>query len=269
MYRSRTAEAVVLAAGLGSRMRAGGYKDPKPLVDLLGRPLLWWTLTGLEMAGIRKIIVVTGNRAAEISAWIAGECWAADIDIVFNPDFRHGNGVSAKYGMDSVSSTHAILTMADHIVEQSIYRAAMSGSRREDLRLVVDFEPTLRAQLDEPTRVLVDERGRIIDIGKEIDSWNCVDTGVFQIGPAFRDAAEEVMRAGDGYYTVTQIVRHMIADEMILRGVDSAGRFWLDIDTSDDLRTAERILSSSPHVIEAFGPRLEAVSPSGAEIANR
>jgi len=61
--------AVVLAAGLGTRMKSD---LPKVLVQVLGRPMIEYVLDALEAAGIKKTIVVVGYRADDVKKTLAG-----------------------------------------------------------------------------------------------------------------------------------------------------------------------------------------------------
>lgn len=63
------AVAVVLAAGLGTRMKSD---LPKVLVQVLGRPMIEYVLDALETAGIAKTIVVVGYRADDVKQTLAG-----------------------------------------------------------------------------------------------------------------------------------------------------------------------------------------------------
>ena len=68
---TRPRRAMVLAAGLGTRMRAADPTRPKPLVPLGGKPLIAHALASLRDAGIQEIVVNTHYRAAEIEAFLA------------------------------------------------------------------------------------------------------------------------------------------------------------------------------------------------------
>jgi NDP-sugar pyrophosphorylase family protein len=54
---------VILAAGMGSRIRAGGAESPKPLVDVGGLPLLKRSILTANKAGIERFIVILGYEA--------------------------------------------------------------------------------------------------------------------------------------------------------------------------------------------------------------
>ena len=58
------AVAVVLAAGLGTRMKS---QLPKVLIPVLGRPMIEYVLNALTAAGISRTIVVVGYRAEAVS----------------------------------------------------------------------------------------------------------------------------------------------------------------------------------------------------------
>lgn len=60
--------AIVLAAGLGTRMRPLTDTLPKPLIDVAGKPLIDWCLDWLGKAGIAQVVVNTSYRAGQLEA---------------------------------------------------------------------------------------------------------------------------------------------------------------------------------------------------------
>jgi bifunctional UDP-N-acetylglucosamine pyrophosphorylase / glucosamine-1-phosphate N-acetyltransferase len=63
------ATAVVLAAGMGTRMKSD---LPKVLCPVLGRPMIEYVLDALETAGVGRVIAVIGYRADDVRAALAG-----------------------------------------------------------------------------------------------------------------------------------------------------------------------------------------------------
>ena len=59
-------EAVVLAGGLGTRLRAVVSEVPKPLAPVAGRPFLLWLLDGLARQGIFRVVLATGYMAGKV-----------------------------------------------------------------------------------------------------------------------------------------------------------------------------------------------------------
>lgn len=68
---ARPTHGMVLAAGLGTRMRAVSETTPKPLVPLCGKPLIAYALESLEGAGVGEVVVNTHHRAEQIEAFLA------------------------------------------------------------------------------------------------------------------------------------------------------------------------------------------------------
>ena len=67
MTGSSALTAVILAAGLGTRLRPLSYQVPKPLFPILNRPLLGLILSQLEKAGFRRVAVNTHHLALILS----------------------------------------------------------------------------------------------------------------------------------------------------------------------------------------------------------
>lgn len=64
--------AVILSAGVGSRMRPLSLATPKPLLKLAGEPILAHVLARLALAGVRNILVNTHHLAEQVEAFSAG-----------------------------------------------------------------------------------------------------------------------------------------------------------------------------------------------------
>lgn len=65
-------KAMVLAAGLGTRMRPLTERTPKPLIEVAGKPLLDWGLDSLERAGVSEAIVNIHHLPDRMRAHLAG-----------------------------------------------------------------------------------------------------------------------------------------------------------------------------------------------------
>ncbi|MCS6977447.1 MAG: nucleotidyltransferase family protein [Gemmatales bacterium] len=70
-------DAVILAAGLGTRLRPHTLRTPKPLLPVQGRPILDWTLGALPPV-IRRVVVVVNYLADQIEAYLNEQTHFAD-----------------------------------------------------------------------------------------------------------------------------------------------------------------------------------------------
>ena len=57
---------VILAAGKGTRMRPFSERWPKPILPVLGKPLMAWQLETMAGLGIRRVVVVIGHLGHEV-----------------------------------------------------------------------------------------------------------------------------------------------------------------------------------------------------------
>lgn len=61
-------KAMILAAGYGTRMRAYNNAVPKPLVPVLGKPLIDWSLDLLAQNGVQEVVVNVSYMAEQLTA---------------------------------------------------------------------------------------------------------------------------------------------------------------------------------------------------------
>lgn len=236
-------QAVVLAAGKGTRIRASQEDLPKPLHEVGGVPLIKRTILTLAKAGVTRVVVVTGFMADAIRSVIEGDpSYAAagvSVELVHNPSFELANGVSVLVGGKQLEGPF-LLSMADHIYTPAI--AELVGTQDmtvADLYLATDRRLTDILDLDDATKVR-SEDGRIVEIGKTIATYDRIDCGVFCVSGKLLDALEEV-RAERGDCALSDGVRRL-AERGRARVADIGDGFWQDVDTPADRDHAERAL---------------------------
>ncbi|MDC3954185.1 phosphocholine cytidylyltransferase family protein [Polyangium jinanense] len=239
MLEKQTMErAIVLAAGTGSRLVSGEIA-PKPLKPVAGVPLLVRILRTLRAEGIREVVVVTGYKEELIRGALAESSLGLSISFVSNTQYERKNGVSLLAAREHVVPG-TLLTMADHLYAPAIVRrlAALDLPSRA-AALAVDYDIPRCFDLDDATKVRV-ERGRIVDIGKEIPAYDALDTGVFRIGPSLVEALDRVY-AAKGDCSLSEGVR-ALADEGMFFACDAGDARWIDVDTPAALEQAELLL---------------------------
>jgi len=231
---------LVLAAGKGSRLRQRA--DSKPLLPLLGVPLIERTIRSAMEAGADAFVVVTGHAGGAVRDALRGLARRLEVAIetVENPDWASTENGHSILAAEGCIDGPFLLLMADHLFEPELARALVQGPLPEDgLALAVD------GRLDNPlvdpedvTRVCR-EGDKILAIGKGLDAFDGYDTGVFYCTPAVFEAIRQVGKAGDT--SLSAAVRHL-ATEGRARAVDVSGRFWCDVDDEAALERAERAL---------------------------
>lgn len=80
-------KAMILAAGLGTRMRPLTDHCPKPLLPLLLQPILDHILTQLPRYGIRDVIINLHHHADQLASWLGnGSRWGVQLALSFEPE---------------------------------------------------------------------------------------------------------------------------------------------------------------------------------------
>jgi choline kinase len=245
-----TTTAVVLAAGKGSRLRAsmGTGLLAKPATPVAGMPLLVRTLRTLAQEGVERAIVVTGWEAAAVERCVLSAEALKRIEIRFvrNGWWELQNGVSVLAARALAGDAPFFLTMADHVYSGSVV-AALRAARFEGVDAVLAVERAIEAvrDLDDATRVQTGPGGFIRAIGKHLEPFDAVDTGVFLCRPALFDAleAERTCRGGD--CSLSDGIRRLARAGRALTADIPADAWWYDVDTLADLQLAERGLAGT------------------------
>lgn len=240
MNERRVTRAIVLAAGTGSRLGEGGDPTPKPLRAVAGVPLLVRVLRTLELAGIREAVVIIGHQGDAVRrALVAEPSLSLGLTFVNNERYLAKNGVSLLAASDLVDR-ECVLTMSDHLYSPELVRRLLAAELPAGAAaLGVDYDVERCFDIDDATKVTVD-CGKISNIGKELEQYDCIDTGVFRIGPAL---IEELARLDDqhGDCSLSDGVR-ALANRGLFHAVDVGDVRWIDVDTPAALDRAEAML---------------------------
>lgn len=233
--------AVILAAGRGERFLPFTQRNPKPLIPILGRPLLEHVICAFKRAGVEDFIVVIGYLGNVIQRYFGnGAGWNVKIRYAHNPAYTCGNGTSLMAAQNFFTKDETfLLSMGDHLIDAGIAEKALQSVEHRPL-LCVDRQTHFPPQVKDATKVLICEEGYIKDIGKSIPRWNAVDTGVFLLTNAVFKIIKG-MEERNAPLTLSRCIKRLI-ESHLMWACDVSGSFWLDIDTWKDLDFACRRL---------------------------
>jgi len=239
---SNTNVALILAAGNGSRLAARSGELPKPLVQLHGKPLLEHVMRGAHQAGIERFVIVVGYHGHMIQRWYEnGPIRRFPVTWVENPEYLKDNGVSVLRARGEIN-TPFLLLMSDHIFEPATARALLHQPIGDDeVMLAVDKNIDSVFDLDDATKVKV-QGDRIVDIGKKLQLYDALDTGMFHCSPALFQSLENAMVNSN--CSLSDGLRLMARDGRF-KGFDIGGAHWQDVDTPEALDYAKDVFSTN------------------------
>jgi len=218
----------------------------KPLIPLLGVPLIERVILTAKKSGLNDFYIVTGYHNAQIRAHleIFGEKRGINITFIQNDEWEKGNGLSALKVKDYVDENF-ILLMCDHIYSESILKKLKNEKITDrEVILVVDYNIDNNSQVDsvDATKVLVDNNREIMNIGKKIPHYNAFDTGIFLCSPSIFKALERSILKGD---TSLSGGIQMMSKNGMVRTIDIGNAYWVDIDNERMFKEAEKMLWTS------------------------
>jgi len=220
--------ALILCAGYGRRM--GG--KIKPLMKVGGREILYRTIKLLKDNGLERFLVVVNEKNFKpIEDFLKSN--EVDYEIILNPHPEKGNGYSFYLAKEKIKEKF-VLVMGDHIYGEDFIKSAINGEG-----LICDRNPRF-VNLSEATKVFVED-GRAKRVDKKLDNFCCVDTGFFVLTPDIFKVAEEIVRRKE----VVSLSEIMEKANIKVTFVD--GLFWMDIDTEEELKKANRIVVRSSY----------------------
>jgi choline kinase len=231
-------DCLILAAGNGSRIASLSGGAPKPLVPLLGMPLLEHIMKSTQAAGINRFVIVVGYRADLIRSWFAGQPLSdASVTLIENSEHHKANGVSALAAKAELRNPFLML-MADHLFESRTAKALLEQPLAEDeVILAVDHNVDRIFDLEDATKVRC-EGNHIVDIGKNLVRYDALDTGMFLCSPALFDQLASAKE--DGNCSLSDGMRRL-GHERKLRAFDVGDAHWQDVDTPEAFAYAESI----------------------------
>lgn len=238
---------LIIAAGRGSRLNELTNDRPKALFPVLGRSLIERVILTSKQAGIKEFVFVVGYLGDKIKEALGnGERFGVRIDYVKNEEWQEGNGVSVLKARELLNDNFVLL-MSDHIFDVRILKELVDHQIKGSVMLAVDKKDPLPGD----TKVL-EKEGKIVAIGKEIDESNCLDTGIFLCSPKMFSYLEEEIKEdrtelADAIARAAKNEDAEIFDITTINPYISSMRkeikaFWMDIDTKEDIKKAEKLL---------------------------
>jgi len=227
-YAVAPMDALLLCAGLGTRLRPLTEERPKPLVPVLDRPLAAFALDHLAAAGARRIVANAFHLAEQIEPALAPLCAARALSLaVLREATLLGTGGAIRHALphlddDFVVFNGDVLARPDLAGALATHRAL--GAR---VTMVLREDPRATAlgaiELDAGGRVR-----RILDEGPraEVATRRCVFTGVYVVS---RSAADDLPAEG---CVVRHTLRRLLARGEVVAGVLDDGP-WFDLGTLD------------------------------------
>jgi glucose-1-phosphate thymidylyltransferase len=238
---------IILAGGRGTRLYPLTLATSKQLLPIYDKPLIYYSLTTLMLAGIRELLIITApEEIAQFKRLLGdGRQWGIELSFAIQ---QHPGGIAEAFliGRDFLAGGAAALILGDNIFYGDNLRMLMGDSARRTRGATV-----FACWVDDPERYGVIEFDashrplQIVEKPKEPKS-NYAVTGLYFYDERVVDVAREIRPSARGELEITDVNQWYLE-----RGELHAERFgrgyaWLDAGTHESLLEASEFI----HIVE-------------------
>jgi len=229
-------KAVIVAAGLATRLHPLTLSRPKPLLSVDGESLLVRSVRLLRESGVAEIGVVVGYRADMIA-----EAVESHVTCIANPFYRHCNNMGSLWmARHFVGATPFIYLHGDLIYSEKLLAdfVAVTGASTASVDLLTSLGPVD----DEAMKVRTRDDGRLIESSKRIGAsdadgeWIGI-AAVHRPRDLFATLERHLLNHGLLDYDTAAFTAMAAAGEEV-KCLPSGEEPWVEIDTAEDLELA-------------------------------
>ncbi|MDC1074373.1 phosphocholine cytidylyltransferase family protein [Gammaproteobacteria bacterium] len=241
-------KAIILAAGVGSRIRPLTDKCPKSLLKINGKTILEMMLSHIKTCGINEVIFVLGYLQDQIKDYVKTQFPNLIVQFITNEKYEVTNtGYSLMLTKDFVKNSTFIKFDADVVFDINILKTLIASEY--DNCLCIDKNINLDA---EEIKVIIKDDNRVVKASKTVNPLDAIgeSIGIEKISgetahTLFNDL--ELMMKDEKYHQeyYEAAYERLIEKDIPFYALDISGLRWTEIDTKEDFMLAGKIFSQS------------------------
>ncbi|MBR4084379.1 MAG: aminotransferase class I/II-fold pyridoxal phosphate-dependent enzyme [Lachnospiraceae bacterium] len=238
-------QAIILAAGMGKRLKEYTQNNTKCMVKVCGETLIERMLKQLEQRAFSRVILVVGYKGEELKDFVKSLDICLPIQFVENPDYDKTNNIYSLYlAKDYLCKEDTILLESDIIFEPAVLDVLLEDSR-ETLALVDRYESwmdgtCLKLREDDSIEAFVP--GKSFDFREKNQYYKTVNIykfakefSVSRYVP-FLEAYSKALGNNEYYEQVLKVLA--VLDNAGIYAKRLNGQKWYEIDDAQDLDIA-------------------------------
>ncbi len=229
---------IILAGGSGTRLHPITRGVSKQLLPVYDKPMIYYPLSTLLMAGIRDILVITTPEDASQFHRLLGDGRHLGINIQFAVQPRpEGLAQAFLIGADFLDGDSACLVLGDNIFYGTGLGTALKANTSVDGGHVFAYHVSNPSEYGV---VEFDDTGRAISIEEKPTAprSSYAVPGLYFYGPDVVEVARGITPSARGELEITAVNDHYLRAGRLTVTVLDRGTAWLDTGTVDSLMAA-------------------------------
>ena len=241
-------KAIILAAGVGSRIRPLTDNCPKSLLKINGKTILEMMLSHIQACGINEVVFVLGYLQNQIKDYVKTQFPDLIVQFITNEKYEVTNtGYSLMLTKDFIQDSTFIKFDADVVFDINILTSLIASEY--DNCLCIDKNINLDA---EEIKVIIKDDNRVVKASKTVNPVDAIgeSIGIEKISgetacTLFNEL--ELMMKDEQYHQeyYEAAYERLIEKDVPFHALDISGLKWTEIDTQEDFMLAENIFSQS------------------------
>lgn len=230
-------DVVILAAGLGSRLKNFTLEKPKAMVQVGHQTLIDHALSFLDLSKVQKVFVVGGYQAEVLKNHLSS--YKEQVEFVYNPDYQQGSVITLEKALPFIKGNFLLMNV-DHIYPKKMFLALLNQVHENGIFAMADLDRNLVA---DDMKIDFKKPAVIGKISKQLTQYSAGYIGMSFIGKEklafYKEAVQVVKEQTQGMANVEGILDYLAPQEDI-SVIDLSGFGWHEVDTPEDKTLAEK-----------------------------
>lgn len=229
---------IILAGGSGTRLYPVTQVICKQLLPVFDKPMIYYPLSTLMLAGIREVLIISTPEATPVFAQLLGDGSAIGMRIEYKvQEVPNGLAQAFVLGRDFIGDDPVCLILGDNIFYGDGMRRLLSSASESTGATVFGY------YVNDPERygvVSFDAAGKAETIEEKPTDprSNYAVTGLYFYDNDVVEIATNLKPSARGEYEITDVNRAYLAQERLSVKLMGRGFAWLDTGTHDSLAEA-------------------------------
>lgn len=253
-------QAIILAAGMGRRLRELTSNNTKCMVKVNGETLIDRLLNQLSQYNLKRVILVIGYKGDSLKEYIGDRYKdTLNIEYVENPIYDQTNNIySLALAKDQLQEDDTLLIESDLIFDDHLFDLILNDSR-PNIALVAKYQTWM-----DGTMVQIDDEYNIINfVPKKAFDYNKISSyyktvNIYKFSQSFSrnmyvpflEAYSKALGNNEYYEQVLRVITFL--DQSELKALPISNEKWYEIDDIQDLDIAETIFANKTNIAKKY-----------------